>query len=67
MVHLSWSPRAWVYKGFLTDEECEHIKAKVGGGRMQTGAGDGCATRCRAGRVAGATAARPPGTAGPAA
>ncbi|GAQ88739.1 Oxoglutarate/iron-dependent oxygenase [Klebsormidium nitens] len=23
--HLSWKPRAWVYHGFLTDEECDHL------------------------------------------
>ncbi|GBG00386.1 prolyl 4-hydroxylase-like [Raphidocelis subcapitata] len=26
MVHLSWKPRAFLYKKFLSDEECEHIK-----------------------------------------
>lgn len=29
MIHLSWSPRAFLYKGFLTDEECEHLKEKA--------------------------------------
>lgn len=28
--HLSWRPRAFLYKGFLSDAECEHIKALVG-------------------------------------
>jgi hypothetical protein len=31
MVHLSWKPRAFLYKKFLSDEECEHIKDLVGG------------------------------------
>ncbi|GBF92736.1 prolyl 4-hydroxylase-like [Raphidocelis subcapitata] len=31
VVHLSWKPRAFLYKNFLTDEECEHIKAKATG------------------------------------
>lgn len=25
--HLSWEPRSWVYKHFLTPEECDHIIA----------------------------------------
>lgn len=24
---ISWSPRAFVYHNFLSDEECEHLKA----------------------------------------
>lgn len=32
IIHLSWSPRAFLLKGFLSDEECEHIIAKVRGG-----------------------------------
>jgi hypothetical protein len=26
---LSWKPRAFLAKGFLSDEECEHIKNMV--------------------------------------
>jgi hypothetical protein len=29
VIQLSWRPRAFLLKKFLTDEECEHIKAKV--------------------------------------
>ena len=29
VIHLSWSPRAFLLKGFLTDEECDHIIEKV--------------------------------------
>ncbi|EFJ44873.1 hypothetical protein VOLCADRAFT_82641 [Volvox carteri f. nagariensis] len=29
VIHLSWSPRAFLLKGFLSDEECEHIIAKA--------------------------------------
>ncbi|GFR41472.1 hypothetical protein Agub_g2162 [Astrephomene gubernaculifera] len=29
IVHLSWSPRAFLLKGFLSDEECEHIISKA--------------------------------------
>ncbi|KAM7268824.1 hypothetical protein ACFE04_010990 [Oxalis oulophora] len=25
VTHLSWQPRAFVYKGFLSDEECDHL------------------------------------------
>lgn len=25
VVHLSWSPRAFLLKGFLTDKECDHL------------------------------------------
>jgi hypothetical protein len=28
-VQLAWSPRAFVLKGFLSDDECEHIKTIV--------------------------------------
>ena len=38
VVHLSWRPRAFLYKNFLTDEECEHLKQKVGRGQgLQAG------------------------------
>jgi hypothetical protein len=30
VVHLSWKPRVFLYKNFLNDAECEHIKQKVG-------------------------------------
>ncbi|XP_045812330.1 probable prolyl 4-hydroxylase 6 [Trifolium pratense] len=26
VIQLSWSPRAFLYKNFLTDEECDHLK-----------------------------------------
>ncbi|KAH7295498.1 hypothetical protein KP509_27G052100 [Ceratopteris richardii] len=26
IIQLSWKPRAFLYKGFLSDEECEHLK-----------------------------------------
>ncbi|KIZ04608.1 prolyl 4-hydroxylase [Monoraphidium neglectum] len=29
VIQLSWRPRAFLLKKFLTDEECEHIKAKA--------------------------------------
>ena len=29
VVELSWQPRAFLFKKFLTDEECEHIINKV--------------------------------------
>lgn len=29
MQQLSWSPRAFLAKNFLSDEECEHIKTIV--------------------------------------
>ena len=32
VVHLSWSPRAFLLKGFLSDEECDHLIKLVGGG-----------------------------------
>lgn len=28
-IQLSWSPRVFVLKGFLTEEECEHLKKLV--------------------------------------
>lgn len=31
VITLAWKPRAFVLKGFLSDEECEHIKQKVSG------------------------------------
>jgi hypothetical protein len=33
MIHLSWKPRAFLYKQFLSEEECEHIIKLVGGCR----------------------------------
>lgn len=32
VVHLSWSPRAFLLKGFLSDEECDHLINTVGNG-----------------------------------
>lgn len=29
VIHLSWKPRAFLFKKFLTDEECDHIKQKA--------------------------------------
>mmetsp|Transcript_40660 Transcript_40660/g.90414 ORF Transcript_40660/g.90414 Transcript_40660/m.90414 type:complete len:260 (-) Transcript_40660:572-1351(-) len=29
IVHLSWSPRAFLLKGFLSDEECDHLINKA--------------------------------------
>lgn len=29
VVELSWQPRAFLFKKFMTDEECDHIIAKV--------------------------------------
>lgn len=29
VIHLSWRPRAFLYKRFLTDEECDHVRNKV--------------------------------------
>ncbi|PNH09081.1 Prolyl 4-hydroxylase subunit alpha-1 [Tetrabaena socialis] len=29
VIHLSWSPRAFLLKGFLSDEECDHIVSKA--------------------------------------
>ncbi len=29
VVELSWQPRAFLFKKFMTDEECEHVIAKV--------------------------------------
>lgn len=29
VVELSWEPRAFLFKKFLSDEECDHIIAKV--------------------------------------
>jgi prolyl 4-hydroxylase len=26
---LSWHPRAWLYHGFMSREECEHLIEKV--------------------------------------
>lgn len=31
LAHLSWKPRAFVYRNFLTDAECEHLKQKAAG------------------------------------
>jgi hypothetical protein len=28
-IHLSWAPRAFLLKGFLTDEECDYLVDKV--------------------------------------
>lgn len=25
VIHLSWSPRAFLLKNFLSDEECDHL------------------------------------------
>lgn len=30
VIHLSWSPRAFLLRGFLSDEECDHLVAQVG-------------------------------------
>ncbi len=30
IVHISWSPRAFLLKNFLTDEECDHLISKAG-------------------------------------
>lgn len=39
VVHLSWSPRAFLLKGFLSDEECDHLIKLVRGaaGARRTG------------------------------
>uniref|UniRef100_A0A7S3QKD7 procollagen-proline 4-dioxygenase n=1 Tax=Dunaliella tertiolecta TaxID=3047 RepID=A0A7S3QKD7_DUNTE len=29
VIHLSWSPRAFLLKGFLSDEECDHLIAQA--------------------------------------
>ena len=33
VVHLSWSPRAFLLKGLLSDEECDHLIELVRGQR----------------------------------
>ena len=32
-MHLSWSPRAFLLKGLLSDEECDHLIELVRGQR----------------------------------
>jgi hypothetical protein len=34
MKRLSWSPRAWLLEGFLSDAECDHL-IKIGGTNLQ--------------------------------
>lgn len=29
VIPVSWSPRAFLFKDFLTDEECDHLTATV--------------------------------------
>ena len=41
VVHLSWSPRAFLLKGLLSDEECDHLIELV------RGAGGGARSGCR--------------------
>ncbi|XP_030449147.2 probable prolyl 4-hydroxylase 12 isoform X1 [Syzygium oleosum] len=31
VVQLSWRPRVFLYRGFMTDEECDHLKSLVHG------------------------------------
>ncbi len=31
VIHLSWAPRAFLVKNFLSDEECDHLIQKVRG------------------------------------
>ena len=32
MVHLSWKPRIFLYKKFLSDAECDHLMTKGAAG-----------------------------------
>jgi hypothetical protein len=41
---LSWKPRAFLAKGFLSDEECEHIKDIVRAELRVVQDGRGCRT-----------------------
>ena len=52
VIHLSWKPRAFLYKKFLTDEECDYLKAKVGECESCVGA---VASGARSPRVIGAS------------
>lgn len=36
IVHLSWSPRAFIVKNFLSDEECDHLINKASTKASQT-------------------------------
>ena len=40
VVHLSWSPRAFLLKGFLSDEECDHLIKLVRGAAGGRGKGE---------------------------
>lgn len=37
VVHLSWKPRAFLYKNFLSDAECRHLKALAQGRMSHSG------------------------------
>ena len=39
MVRLSWSPRAYLLKGFLNDSECDHLIERVSSNTVASGAG----------------------------